>query len=495
MLTLYNTLSRKKEPFVPLKKGQVGYYSCGPTVYDYAHIGHARTYIFADILQRTLEFNGYKVKRVMNITDVGHLTSDADEGEDKMELASRRSGKRAKREKKTVWEIADFYSEDFFRMLELLNIRKPEIITKATDYIPQMIELIEVLEKKGFTYKTADGIYFDSRLLPDYGKLTGQSFRELTNTLKAGVRIEIIQGKKNLTDFALWKFSYPSGRSFDSAQDDVAKRRQMEWDSPWGRGFPGWHLECSAMGISCLGETFDIHTGGVDHIQVHHTNEIAQSEAATGRNFVKYWLHAGHLTIEGEKMSKSKGNFFRVADLINKGFDPLALRYLFLTAYYRKDMNFTAKSMAAAQNAYNELKKYVSRIRSEIREKKRLSLSEEKLNKTEIIRTEFTQGVNDDLNTSRALASVWKTVKSNIPPPDKMDLLLLMDEVLGLGFACMENLGPLNISARIKKLLEKREQLRKEGKYNEADEIRKKIEKEGFTVEDSDRGAKIGKKS
>lgn len=268
MFQIYNTLTHKIEEFKPINPLNVGFYSCGPTVYDFIHIGHARTYIFADILQRVLEFNGYKVKRVMNITDVGHLASDADSGEDKME-------KGAKREGRSVWDIAKFYTEDFFSMCQKLNIKKPEIICKATDYIKEMIQIMKVLEKKGFTYKTDDGIYFDTSKFRDYGKLTGQSFDKLQKSLKAGARVEFSQGKKHPTDFALWKFS-PMG-----------VKRQMEWDSPWGRGFPGWHLECSAMSMKYLGDTLDIHTGGVEHIPIHHTNEIAQSEAITGKQFVK----------------------------------------------------------------------------------------------------------------------------------------------------------------------------------------------------------------
>ena len=472
MLKLYNTLTRKIEDFKPIKSNEVGYYSCGPTVYDFAHIGHGRTYIFTDILQRVLEFNGYKVKRVMNITDVGHLTSDADSGQDKME-------KGAIREKKTVWDIAEFYTDDFFRMLRFLNIIKPGIITRATDYIPQMTDLIKILEKKGYTYKTNDGVYFNTKLLPDYGKLTGKTFTELENSLRAGARIELIKGKRNVTDFALWKFTLKS------------VRRQMEWDSPWGRGFPGWHIECSAMGISKLGESFDIHTGGVDHIQIHHSNEIAQSEAATGKPFVKYWLHAGHLTIEGEKMSKSLNNFFRVEDLIKKGFSPIALRYLTLTASYRKEMNFTWESMRAAQNAYDDLLEKVKGIKSSAQEGERVSLSEEKLKKIDDFRNKFSASINDDLNTAAALATLWEVVKSNIPPGDKLDLIYLFDEVLGLLLSQAQAKTKFEIPAEILKLVNLREIVRKQKNFPEADKLRKKIEKAGYILEDSASGPRI----
>lgn len=483
MLRLYNTLTKKKEEFKPLNPPVVTYYSCGPTVYDYAHIGHARTYVFADILQRALEFNGYKVKRAMNITDVGHLTSDADSGEDKMEEG-------AKREKKSVWEIAEFYTDDFMVMLNKLNIKKPEIICRATDHLASMIYIIEVLEKKGFTYKTEDGIYFDTSKFPDYGILTGQSFEKLQKTLKGGVRVEKVPGKKNITDFALWKFSYPHGRSFDFAQDDVASRRQMEWDSPWGKGFPGWHIECSSMSMEYLGETIDIHTGGVDHIQIHHTNEIAQSEAATGKPFVRFWLHAGHLLVDGQKMSKSLGNFYRLKDLKEKGFDLLSLRLLFLNSTYRQEMNFTWKSMKAAQNAFDSLKDYVLGIKEQMARGERISLSREKEEKISQFRQKFIEVVNDNLNTSQALAILWEVVKNNIPPTDKHDLLTLFDEVLGLGIDKMGR-KRIEIPEEIEQLIEERDKLRAEKKFQEADEIRKKIEEKDYYLEDTPDGTVV----
>ena len=488
MLRLYNTLTRKLEEFRPLNPPTVTYYSCGPTVYDFAHIGHARTYVFADILERVLIFNGYKVKRVMNITDVGHLTSDSDTGEDKMELASRRSGKGAQRGKKTVWEIAKFYTEDFLKMSKKLNIRKPEIVCRATDNISSMIRIIELLEKKGFTYRIKDGIYFDTSKFPKYGELTGSSFNQLQKSLKAGARIEVVEGKKHPTDFALWKFT-PRG-----------VKRQMEWDSPWAppgvrgkvRGFPGWHIECSAMSMKFLGETIDIHTGGVDHIPIHHTNEIAQSEAATGKRFVKYWLHADHLLVEGEKMSKSLGNFYRVTDLEKKGFSPLSLRYLFLTASYRTQMNFTWKALTAAQSALDNLYDQISDFRFQISDKKRMSLSEGKLEKINNYRDKFTAAINDDLNMPKALATTWEVVKSNIPPGDKYDLLLLFDEVLGLGLKELRiKKQELRIPKEIMELMDKREILRKEKKWAEADEIRKDLEKKGYVLEDTPTGTKV----
>jgi len=494
MLKLYNTLTHKIEDFKPIKPPEVGYYSCGPTVYDFAHIGHARTYIFADVLQRALVFNDYQVKRVMNITDVGHLTSDSDTGEDKMELASRRSGRGAAREKKSVWDIAEFYTKDFMEMINKLNIIKPEIICKATDHITSMIRIIELLHKKGYTYQIGDGVYFDTSKLSDYGKLTGQSFAQLQKTLKAGARIEMVEGKKHPTDFALWKLT-PAG-----------VKRQMEWDSPFapsqtrgeGKGFPGWHIECSAMSMKFLGETFDIHTGGVDHIPIHHTNEIAQSEAATGKKFVKYWLHASHLLVDGEKMSKSLGNFYRLKDIVEKKYHPLSLRYLFLTAHYRTQMNFTWKALEAADNAYTSLISSVVQLRQEGYDTSPTQLSQEKLTKIDDLRLRFTESVNDNLGTPLALAVVWETIKSNIPPGDKYELLLLFDEVLGLNLkktirqlADHKEKTDLEIPLEIKELVNDRETLRKEKKFAEADKLRKDIENKGYSVEDSPQGPQI----
>ncbi len=293
MLRLYNTLSRTIQDFKPLNNNQVGIYSCGPTVYDYQHIGHMRRYVGDDILVRVLKFNNYNVKHVMNITDVGHLVSDSDTGEDKMEKFGM-----------SVWEIAKKFEKQFFDSEKLLNIKKPDVVIRATDAIKDQIGLIQILEEKGFTYKIEDGIYFNTSKFPDYFKLSGQNPDEL----KAGARVAITEGKKNISDFALWKFSSQN------------EKRAMEWDSPWGVGFPGWHIECSAMSMKNLGQTFDIHTGGIDHISIHHTNEIAQSQAATGRKFVNYWVHHNFLTVENEKMSKSLNNFYTVEDVVKKGF-------------------------------------------------------------------------------------------------------------------------------------------------------------------------------
>lgn len=457
---LTNSLSRKKEKFEPINPPNVGMYSCGPTVYDYSHIGHMRRYVGDDVLKNTLQVNGLKVTHVMNITDVGHLTSDADTGEDKIEKSARETGKSA-------WDIAKFFENQFFASTDELNIQRPDIICRATDHIKEQIELIKRLEKNGFTYKTEDGIYFDTSKLSDYGKLTRGK-----EGIKAGARIDVA-GKKNPTDFALWKFSPKDSK------------RQMEWESPWGVGFPGWHIECSAMSMKYLGETFEIHTGGVDHIAIHHTNEIAQSEGATGKSPVKYWIHHEFLQVDGQKMAKSVGNTYTVEDVVKKGFDPLALRYLFLTAHYRDPLNFTWDALESSQNALDKLKGQTVSLRQE---SKRTVLSREKNEKIEHSRSEFITSLNDDLNTSKALAVLWEVLKSNIPSEDKYDLVVYFDEVLGLR---LSEVSEIAIPDKVKRLVEEREGLRKEGKFKEADELRIKIEKLGFRVEDVADGPKV----
>lgn len=344
VIKLYNTLSRKKEAFESLKDNEVGLYTCGPTVYWFAHIGNLRTYIFEDILKRVLEYNGHNVTHVMNITDVGHLTSDSDTGEDKMEIG-------AKRERKTVWEIADFYTRAFKKDLKSLNIKPPSIWAKATSNINEQIKFIQTLEKKGFTYKIADGVYFDTSKIKDYGKLCGSKKREL----KAGSRVEVAAGKKNPADFALWKFSPPG------------IKRQMEWDSPWGLGFPGWHTECVVMAVKYLGAPFDIHCGGIDHIPIHHTNEIAQTEAVFGKNLANFWLHGEFLVLKEGRMGKSERNIITLSNLSEKGFYPLSYRYLCLTTHYRSKLTFSWKSLQSSQQALNNLYQKIREIKIEAR--------------------------------------------------------------------------------------------------------------------------------
>ena len=449
-LKFYNSLSRKTEFFKPLKKGRVGLYTCGPTVYNYAHIGNLRTYVFEDILKRVLEFNGYKVKHVMNITDVGHLTSDADEGEDKIE-------KGAKREGKTAWEIAEFYTQAFKRDLSDLNIEEPKVWCKATDHIKEQIKLIKKLEKKGFVYKTVDGIYFDTSLLPDYGRLANLKNQEL----RAGVRVEV-GDKKNITDFALWKFS------------PALSQRQMEWKSPWGVGFPGWHIECSAMSAKYLGQPFDIHCGGIDHVPVHHTNEIAQSEAAENKPLANYWLHGEFLLTNEAKMAKSEGNFLTLETIKTKSFSPLAYRYLLLQTHYRKQLNFSWEALEAAQNGLNRLYHTVSVISSVIPSEAEESLADQ-----------FTELVNNDLNLPEALALIWTSLKNQ---KISLKTVLLFDEVLGLDIknkiAEIKKSGE-QISPEIKKLIIERDLARKNKDWTKSDELRKKLEELGYEVKDN----------
>ena len=381
MLALYNTLARKKQVFKPLKGRNVLLYTCGPTVYDYAHIGNLRSFLFEDLLRRTLEFNGYKVTHVQNFTDVGHMTSDADAGEDKMSVG-------AEREHKTAWEIANFYIDQFKEDMKKLRIEEPTHWPRATDHIKEMIQLVQALEKKGFTYAIDDGVYFDTSKMNDYGKLA----RLNAKGLKAGARVDM-GGKRNSTDFALWKFS--------------KTKRDMEWDSPWGKGFPGWHIECSAMAMKYLGETIDIHCGGVDHIPVHHTNEIAQSEAATGKHFARLWLHNEFMLVDGRKMSKSLGNYYTLNDLAGKGFPAVAFRYLCLSVHYRSQMNFTLDALEDAQNAVQAINDFIFRLGSgkTAPENKKIIAALKKSKEN------FLNALNDDLNTPVALAAVFALMK------------------------------------------------------------------------------------
>lgn len=467
---LTNSLTRKKEKFEPLNPPNIGMYTCGPTVYDFAHIGHGRKYVIDDLLKRALTAQGFKVKHVQNVTDVGHLTSDADEGEDKMEKGAKLVGK-------TVWEVAEYFTNNFYETMDSLNIIRPDIICKATDHIPEQIEMVKKLVEKGFAYDTPEAVYFDVTKDKDYGKLTGQLLIEK----KVAVREDVETGehKKNPQDFALWFKRV--GRFSDHT---------MHWDSPWGDGFPGWHIECSAMSVKYLGDQFDIHTGGEDHIPVHHTNEIAQSESSTGSEpFVKYWLHTAFLTVDGTKMSKSLKNYYTIADVIEKGFEPAALRYLFLSAHYRDPLNFTWESLQGATNALNNLRRQVQSVKEM---NQRNELSAEKSEKMEKIKNDFWKAINDDLNTSKALAVFWDMFKSNIPSPDKYDLALIFDDVLGLGLGKVTEVKE-EIPTEIQKLVTVREKLRKEEKYDEADSVRKEIEEKGYVLKDTSTGTVLKK--
>lgn len=468
MLKLHNTLTKKVEGFIPLNPPKVGLYTCGPTVYDYTHIGHLRTYVGNDILKRILGANGYEVLHVMNITDVGHLTSDADEGDDKLD-------KRAKERGQTVWEVAKFFEEYFFKSTDQVNVLRPDIVARATEHINEQIKLIEKLVENGFTYKTDEAIYFDTSKLSDYGKLTGQKLDEK----QVGARVEVVVDpkKKNPADFALWFFTI--GRFSDHT---------MRWPSPWGEGFPGWHIECSAMSMEYLGNTLDIHTGGIDHIPVHHTNEIAQSEAATGEQFSKVWIHHGWVLVDGEKMSKSKENFYTVDDIKERGTDPLALRYLFLTAHYKDPLNFTSKSLEAAQNALNNLR---SEIRDwSVSEYVKNGLSEQSKKNVGQYWQRFLEAANNDLNMPQAIAVLWEMVKSNDPLDSKAVQLLEMDKILGLKLD--EYLGkPLEVPDKVMKLVQEREKARSEKDFEKSDQLRKKIKELGFEVEDTPQGPQV----
>lgn len=443
---IYNTLARKKEEFVPINPDgkTVGMYVCGPTVYWYQHIGNLRSYIFADVLRRTLEYFGYDVKHIMNITDVGHLTSDEDEGEDKIEKA-------AKKENKTAKEIADYYLNIFKNDFKKLNILSPSIWCRATEHIEEQINLIKKLEEKSFTYKTSDGIYFDTSKLSDYGKLSGQKLEDL----QAGKRIEMKE-KKNTTDFALWKFSEKPGQ------------RQQEWESPWGLGFPGWHIECSAMSIKYLGKQFDIHTGGIDHISIHHTNEIAQSEAATGDIPAKYWMHGNFLVFKGKKVSKSKGGLYTISELEKQGFNPLSFRYFTLSAHYRNPLDFSLDNLQNAQNAYSRLKNIIPDLKDDKK------TNEFYLNK-------FKAAVSDDLDMPKTIAILWDLLR-NQEAEGKYQTTKQMDKVLGLDLFKKEN---LEIPQEILDLLNQRGKAREEKNWKESDRIRDEIEKLGFIVEDA----------
>ena len=461
MLRVYNTLTRKKEDFVPIEEGKVRMYSCGPTVYNYAHIGNLRTYVFMDMLRRILRYDGYKVKGVMNITDVGHLQSDADDGEDKMAVAS-------KREQKSPYEIAEYYTNVFYADIAKLNIGKPEIIAKATEHIDDMIEYVEQLVEKGYGYETSDGIYFDISKFPGYGKLSRLNLDEQI----AGARVEVNSEKRHPADFALWKKAEPT--------------HIMQWKSPWGMGYPGWHIECSTMSKKYLGPVFDIHTGGVDHIPVHHENEIAQSEALEGKKTVNYWMHGEFMLVNNGKMSKSLGNTYTISQLEERGYQPLDFRYFCLNAHYRKKLNFTFDGMDAAKKSYERLLG---------------ALYEHKIGTEDIAddvlagyKKEFEDAIDDDLNVPLALGVLWKMVKE--PKSKKIFALALeMDKVLGLS---LDKASPIEeesveVPSEVMALVEERTLAKKAKNYALADELRAKITALGYVVTDTKDGAKVTK--
>ncbi len=457
-LRFYNTLSRSKEEFIPIGT-PVGLYTCGPTVYHYAHIGNLRTYLFEDFLKRVLSYNGYAVKHVMNVTDVGHLVGDGDMGEDKMATGAAREGK-------TAWEIADLYLAAFKADLERLRILPPETYCKATDHIAEQIALIKTLEEKGFTYGTSDGVYFDTAKFPEYNKLSHLKLDEL----KEGARIERNDEKKNPTDFALWKFS------------KAGEKRQMEWEAPWGKGFPGWHIECSAMSLEFLSGHLDIHCGAVDHINIHHTNEIAQSEAATGQKFFNYWLHGAFLNIgENEKMSKSSGNLLTLEYVVGEEkVAPLAFRYACLLTHYRKPMSYKPGMLGQAAAALENVRKAVAALPDESGE---IDADSEK---------QFREAINDDLNMPQAIAVFQTVLKGDLPDTVKVATLKRFDEVLGLGLEFGGGEGEAEVlPTDIKDLIAQRETARAAKDWAASDALRADIEAQGYSVEDKPEGMRV----
>lgn len=460
-MKLYNTLTRKKEEFAPLDGKTVRMYSCGPTVYNFAHIGNMRTYIFMDILRRTLRYEGYKVKGVMNITDVGHLLSDADEGEDKMEKA-------AKEQRKSPYEIADFYTKVFFDDLKKLNIGKPELTPKATEHIREMLDFVYTLCEKGYGYETSDGIYFDISKFPAYGQLSGINLEDQ----KAGARVEVNDEKRSPFDFAIWK--------------KAPKEHIMQWDSRWGKGYPGWHIECSAMSKKYLGEVFDIHTGGVDHIPIHHENEIAQSYGDSGKNPAKFWMHGEFMLVNNGKMSKKLGNTYLVSQLEEMGYSPMCFRYFCLNTHYRKKLNFTFEGMDGAKTAYARLCALVAKHREGEND-----VSDEKL---AAYRKGFEEDVTDDLNVPGAMGVLWTMLKE--PASRKIYALALeMDKIFGLKLdeAKAEEVKE-EFPAEITAIANERAAARAAKDWGKSDELRAKLDELGYAVKDTKEGYTLTRK-
>ncbi|MFQ3548713.1 MAG: cysteine--tRNA ligase, partial [Armatimonadota bacterium] len=451
-LVLYNTLSRKKEEFHSIEPGKVRMYTCGPTVYNYAHIGNLRSYIFADVLKRTLEYFGYEVNNVINVTDVGHLTSDEDAGEDKLDLQSKKTGK-------SVWEIAQFFEDEFFSDIEKLNIKQPTYRPKATDHVQEMIEIVKKLIEKGHAYETDQAIYFDITTFPTYTELSKQSLEDKITAARDEVNED--PQKKSPADFALW---FKLKGKFEN--------HIMKWDSPWGEGFPGWHIECSAMSMKYLGESFDIHTGGEDHIWVHHPNEIAQSEGATGKKYVNYWLHGAFLVVgkpnnfadDEQRMGKSEGNFLRLQTLIENGYDPLAYRYFCYSAHYRSKLKFTWEALDSAAAGYKSLKDFITRA---------AQIGGNESNWVLEYRERFKNALADDLNIPQAMACVAELIREAEKRKDYgvLDAIFDFDRVLGLNLKESAQ-SSLNIDEEIESLIKQREQARKDKDWAKADEIR-----------------------
>ena len=460
MLKLYNTLTRKKEEFVPLKKGTVKMYSCGPTVYNYAHIGNMRAYIFMDTLRKVLKYNGYKVKHVMNITDVGHLVSDADEGEDKM-------AKTARIENRSVYEIAKEYTDAFMKDIKALNIDTPEHIAKATEHIREMEIYVNDIVKNGYAYETSKGVYFDTSKLPNYGKMLSNNN---IDDLKAGARVEVDTEKRNPQDFALWI--------------KAPKEHIMKWNSKWGLCYPGWHIECSAMSRKYLGDKFDIHTGGVDHIPIHHENEIAQSIGATGHNLANYWMHVEFLLIDGGKMSKSLGNVYTLNDLKAKGIDALSYRYFTYSSHYRNKLNFTWDAIKSAKNSLNKLRDMIA-LHKDVNKK----IDKNIISKYE---EQFLDAINDDMNMPVAVSVVWEIAKEKEKSNYFYELIKKFDSVLSLDLDKNDK-EDINIPEDIKLILNERKDARKNKNFAKSDELRDKLKELGYIVKDTKDGQIIEK--
>ena len=459
----YNTLTKQKDKFIPISENEVKIYSCGPTVYKDATIGNMRTNIFQDVLRRVLKYNGYKIKHVMNITDVGHLVSDGDEGEDKMI-------KSAKEEHKTPLEIAEHYTKLFFQDLKDLNIEMPEIICKATEHIPEMLEYVKKLVENGYAYETSTAIYFDISKLDKYPILSNIDIEEQ----KAGARVDVDPEKRNPYDFALWI--------------KAPENHLMKWDSPWGPSYPGWHIECSAMGQKYLGEQFDIHTGGIDLIPTHHENEIAQSKGACGKIPANYWLHGEYLLINGGKMSKSLGNVYLIKDIKERGYDPIVYKLLCYSCSYRIKLNFTWEGMEATSKSLDRLRNGY-KTHKEGKDK----LDEQDRKKLEEIEHNFHEAINDDMNMPLAMSYVWETVRYNKKSPEVADLLLKFDTVLGLKIDIKPEQGEVEIPQEILDLMEQRKQARQDKNWTESDRLRDLIKEKGYEVKDTKDGMNISK--
>ena len=459
----YNTLTRQKGEFKPLEGNTVRIYSCGPTVYSYAHIGNFRAYIFMDTLRRVLQYNGYELNHVMNITDVGHLESDADEGEDKMEKAARK-------ENKDPYEIAKYYTEIFFRDMQRLHIQRPETIAKATEHIPEMLEFVQGLVKNGYAYETSRGIYFDISKLDKYPVLSNRNIDEQI----AGARVDVDEEKRNPYDFALWI--------------KAPETHIMKWESPWGLSYPGWHIECSAMGRKYLGDEFDIHTGGIDHIPTHHENEIAQSKGLTGKVPAKCWMHVEFLQVDGGKMSKSLGNTYTLDQLKEKGIEPLAYKLFCFTAHYRTKLNFTFETALSTQTALNRLREGFLKHQegTEV-------ISDEKIKEYE----EKFLGINDDLNMPATMGIVWDIVRNSQKSKQYAELLLKFDQVLGLDLEnskqYLEEAKKVELPEEIAELLEKRKQARENKDWAMSDKIRDELKEKGYSVKDTKEGMTVEK--